>query len=153
MQLMSNKKIAYVLTVFAYREVENWENYHAQNKILDMSVYDEMCRSVKAQLNIFLPYMKYMRMSVEKWLNQGSTLSQEEQDYMLGFMFISRSIHEWIPAMAINEPICDDPTEYMLGGRFKTACENGDQLDNDVIMQINIDVHNRVYTLIESGRI
>ncbi len=151
MQLMSNKKIAYVLTVFAYREVGIWENYHAQKKILDMSVYDEMCSSVKKQLNIFLPYMKYMRMSVEEWLYQGSTLSQEKQDYMLGF--ISRSIHEWIPARTINEPICDDLAEYMLGGRFKTACENGDQLDNGVIMQINIDVHNRVYTLIESGRI
>ena len=118
-----------------------------------MSVYDEMCRSVKEQLNIFLPYMKYMRMSVEEWLDQGSTLSQEEQDYMLGFIFISRSIHEWIPAKSINEPICDDLAEYMLGGRFRAAGENGDQLDNDVIMQINIDVHNRVYTLIESGRI
>lgn len=153
MQLMSNKKIAYVLTVFAYREAGNWEDYHAQKKILDMSVYDEMCRSVKEQLSIFLPYMKYLRMSVEDWLDQGSTLSQEEQDYMLGFVFISRSSHEWIPARTINEPIGDDLAEYMLGGRFKAACENGDQLDNDVIMQINIDVHNRVYTLIESGRI
>ena len=146
MQLMSNKKIAYVITVFAYCEVGNWENYYAQKKTLDMSVYDEMCHSVKKQLNIFLPYIKYLRMSVEEWLDQGSTLSQEEQDYMLSFIFISRSIHEWIPARTINEPICDDLTltEYMLGGRFESACEKGEQLDNDVIMQINIDVHNRI---------
>ncbi len=153
MQLMSNKKIAYILTIFAYREVGIWENYHAQKKTLDMSVYDKMCRSVKEQLNVFLSYIKYLRMSAEEWLNQGSTLSQEEKDYMLGFVFISRSSHEWIPARTIKEPVGDDLTEYMLGGRFKTACENGDQLDNDVIMQINIDVHNRVYTLIENGKI
>lgn len=153
MQLMSNKKIAYVLTVFAYREAGNWEDYHAQKRILDMSVYDEMCRSVKVQLSIFLPYIKYLRMSVDEWLDQGSTLSQEQQDYMLGFVFISRSSHEWISAKTINEPIGDDLAEYMLEGRFKAACENGEQLNNDVIMQINIDVHNRVYTLIENGRI
>ena len=153
MQLMSNKKIAYVLTVFAYREAGNWENYHGQKKTLDTSVYNEMCRSVNEKLRIFLPYMKYLRMDVEEWLNQGSMLSQEEQDYMLGFVFISRSSHEWFPARTIDESICDDLAEYMLDGRFKAACENGEQLDNNVIMQINIDVHNRVYTLIESGRI
>ena len=153
MQLMSNKKIAYVLTVLAYRNVGIWEDYHAQKKILDMSVYYEMCHSVNEKLNILLPYMKYLRMDAGERLSKGSTLSQEEQDYILGFEFISMSSHEWLPAKTIDEPICDDLAEYMLDGRFKTACENGEQLDNNVIMQINIDVHNRVYTLIESVRI
>ena len=153
MQLMSNKKIAYVLTIFAYCNVDIWEDYHAQKKILDMSVYDEMYHFVNEKLSIFLPYMKYLRMEVEEWLNQGSTISKEEHSNMFVFVLISRSNHEWIPARTVNEPICYDLTEYMLNGRFKAACENGEQLDNNVIKQINVDVHNRVYTLIESGRI
>lgn len=39
MQLMSNKKISYVLTVFAYCEVGNCGKYHAQKKIFDMKKY------------------------------------------------------------------------------------------------------------------
>ena len=102
MQLMSNKKIAYVLTIFTYRNVDIWEDYHAQKKILDMSVYDEMYHSVNEKLSIFLPYMKYLRMEVEEWLNQGSTISKEEHSNMFAFVLISRSNHEWIPARTVN---------------------------------------------------
>ena len=153
MQLMSNRKIAYVLTLVCYREVDCWEHYHTEHKKLNMIIYDEMRLAVNNNLDFYLPFVKYMRMSKEEWLGQEKQLTQQEQDYMLGFAYYGASIHEWQPAVVLDDPCNDDIAEYLLSGRLKEACENGEILNNELMKQINIDVHNRMFTLIEEDRI
>lgn len=80
-------------------------------------------------------------------------LTQQEQDYMLGFAYYGASIHEWQPAIKLDAPYGDDIAEYLLSGRFKQACSNGEILNNELMKQINIDVHNRMFTLIENNLI
>ena len=40
--IFSKRKVAYVLTLVCYREVNCREHYHTQQKVLDMSIYEEM---------------------------------------------------------------------------------------------------------------
>lgn len=63
--IFSKRKVAYVLTLVCYREVNCWEHYHTQQKVLDMSIYEEMLSVVKEKLAFYLPFVKYMRMSSE----------------------------------------------------------------------------------------
>ena len=150
MQLMTNRKIAYVLTLICYREVDYWENAHSKQKALEMSDYYEMLIAVENNLNKYLPYLRYMRMSNEEWLEQEGRITQEEYDIMLGLVYYSRSLHLWNPALKISQPVGDNLAEYLLNGRLKAACDKEERLTDDLMMQINIDVHNRMFTLIES---
>ena len=97
MQLMSNRKIAYILTLICYREVECWEQYHTEHKRLALGIYHEMLSETRAKLDFYLPFTKYMRMSKEEWIAQKDKLTQQEQDYMLGFAYYGASVQEWQP--------------------------------------------------------
>ena len=113
-----------------------------------MSTYKQMLIYVQEKLDFYLPFVKYMRMSKEEWIGQEQNHSQEEKDYMLGFAYYSRSFNEWLPAKAIKDLVVDDYAEYLLRGRFKSACENSEKLTDTIMKEINIDVHNRMFTLI-----
>lgn len=55
MQLMSNRKIAYILTLVCYREVECWEQYHTEHKNLIFAYIVKCClRSELNSTSIFL---------------------------------------------------------------------------------------------------
>lgn len=149
MQLMPNRKIAYILTLVCYREVECWEQYHIEHKKLDFDIYREMLSATRAKLGLYLPFTQYMRMSKDEWIAHEEKLTQQEQDYMLGFAYYGASVQEWQPAVKLDMPCGDDIAEYLLSGRLKQACENGEILNNELMKQINIDVHNRMFTLIE----
>ncbi len=151
--IFSKRKVAYILTLVCYREVNCWEHYHTQQKVLNMSIYKEMLSAVKEKLAFYLPFVKYMRMSSEEWLVQGEKLSQKDQELMLGFVFYSRSIDEWEPAKRVHAPKSDNFAEYLLWGRFKEACANSEKLDNALMREINMDVHSRMFTLIDTNRI
>lgn len=153
MQLMSNRKIAYILTLVCYREVECWEQYHTEHKKLDLCIYREMLFEIRTKLDFYLPFTKYMRMGKDEWIAHEKKLTQQEQDYMLGFAYYGASIYEWQPAIKLDAPYGDDIAEYLLSGRFKQACSNGEILNNELMKQINIDVHNRMFTLIENNLI
>ena len=153
MQFMSDRKIAYILTVICYREIDSWEEYHTQHKALDMSIYDEMLSAVRENLSKYLPFVRYLRMSKEEVAVEEKLMTQQEKDIMLGFVYYSRSIGEWQAAKKRNIPITGDAVEFLLNGRFRMACENAEKLDDALMEQINIDVHNRMYTLIETERI
>lgn len=152
-QLFSDKKIAYILILVCYREIDYWEEKHSRQEQLDMSTYKQMLIYVQEKLDFYLPFVKYMRMSKEEWSSKGQNLSQEDRDYMLGFAYYSRSINEWLPAKLIKDPVVDDYAEYLLHGRFKSACENSEKLTDDLMKEINIDVHNRMFTLIRFWRL
>ena len=68
MQLMSNRKIAYILTLVCYREVECWEQYHTEHKKLDLCIYREMLFEIRTKLDFYLPFTKYMRMGKDEWI-------------------------------------------------------------------------------------
>lgn len=153
MAILSKRKIAYVLTLVCYREIDCWEQYHSEQIELDMCIYEEMLSAVREKLSFHLPFVKYMRMTAEEWLIQGEKLSQQEQELMLGFVFYSRSMNEWEPAKRIYAPKSNNFAEYLLCGRCKDACANGEKLNNALMKEINIDVHNRMFTLIDTNRI
>lgn len=153
MQILPNRRIAYILTRICYREAKCWEDYHSQEVKLDMHIYEEMLSTVKLNLLFYLQFVKYMRMSKEEWLSIVKELPQQVQDIMLAILLYSSGFFEWEPAEKLNEQIPKDITTFLLCGRLKLACENGEILDNSLMKQINIDVHNRMFTLISQKRI
>lgn len=153
MQILPNRRIAYILTRICYREAKCWEDYHSQKVKLDMHIYEEMLSTVKLNLLFYLQFVKYMRMSKEEWLSIVKELPQQVQDIMLAILLYSSGFFEWEPAEKLNEQIPKDITTFLLCGRLKLACENGEVLDNSLMKQINIDVHNRMFTLIKNNRI
>ena len=153
MQILPNRRIAYILTRICYREAKCWEDYHSQKVKLDMHIYEEMLSTVKLNLLFYLQFVKYMRMSKEEWLSIVKELPQQVQDIMLAILLYSSGFFEWKPAEKLNEQIPKDITTFLLCGRLKLACENGEVLDNSLMKQINIDVHNRMFTLIKNNRI
>lgn len=120
---------------------------------LKKAIKPGMMFEIRTKLDFYLPFTKYMRMGKDEWIAHEKKLTQQEQDYMLGFAYYGASIHEWQPAIKLDAPYGDDIAEYLLSGRFKQACSNGEILNNELMKQINIDVHNRMFTLIENNLI
>ena len=108
MQILPNRRIAYVLARVCYREAKCWEYYHSQKVKLDMHIYEEMLSAVKFNLLFYLQFVKYMRMNTEEWLSIVNELPEQVQDIMLAILLYSGGYFEWEPAEKINEPI---PTE------------------------------------------
>ena len=151
--LFSKRKVAYVLTIVCYREIACWEQYHSEQRVLNMSIYEEMLSALKEKLAFFLPFVKYMRMTPEEWFAHEHELSSQQKELIEFFIAYTRSMYEWEPAERIEPLGTDDIAEYLLCGRCKEACANAEKLNNALMKEINIDVHNRMYTLIETNRI
>ncbi len=150
---MKNRELAYTLTVACYRDNECWEERHVALGALDMDIYDQMLIQVQEKLDRFLPYVKYLRMDAFTLLSETATLPKKDQDILLGLKVYGMSSHTWQKAEKLTEPIGENMVTYLLNGRLKTACENGEILNNDLMKEINMDVHNRMFTLIEKKRI
>ena len=57
----------------------------------------------------------------------------------------------WDKPVLCEEPVSDDVVSYIMSGKLREACETELTLTDALMKEINIDVHNRVYTLIENG--
>ena len=44
-----------------------------------------------------------------------------------------------------------DYAQYVLSGEFLKSCQNNVELDDEVMCNINKDIHNRIYSLLING--
>ena len=153
MPLLDERQSAYVLALNCYRNVECWENYHAKGAQLNMNIYDEMLVAVKREYDYFRPLYLYLRMDSAQLRSALNCLTEAEQRELLFLFKMGRNNKCWDKAQRVSDPIGDDNIQFLLSGRLKSACENRECLDDKLMKEINIDVHNRMYTLIVKHRI
>lgn len=51
-------------------------------------------------------------------------------------------------AREMGSPVDDNLAVFLLEGRFKKACDSGEKLTDDLMNEIRIDVHNKMYSLL-----
>ena len=95
---------------------------------------------------------KYMHMTVAEMFAMQEELKADAKldDFLLYMVMLSRSFEQWTAPKVIDKDIPKDLAEFIVRGRLKKACENGERLDDAVMQIINTDVNNRFYTLVKS---
>ncbi len=59
-----------------------------------------------------------------------------------------RQMYRMPPAKVVGNPVDDDLAVFLLEGRFKKACDSGEKLTDELMNEIRIDVHNKMYFLL-----
>ena len=153
MPLLNERQSAYVLTLNCYRNVDCGENYHSKCTQLNMGIYNEMLVAVKREYEYFHPLYLYLRMDSAQLRSALRRITEAEQNELFFLFKMGRNNKCWDKAQSVSGPICNNNIEFLLSGRLKSACENGECLDDKLMKEINIDVHNRMYTLIVKHRV
>ncbi len=59
-----------------------------------------------------------------------------------------RQMYRMPPAKVVGNPVDDDLAIFLLEGRFKKACYSGEKPTDELMNEIRIDVHNKMYSLL-----
>lgn len=145
---ITDEKLAYVITRYTFRECGHIEDIHAELKQLDMTDYSVVQDLVQEKLEDV--WRNFPDKKPHTFPMKHKSKTELDEILKIGFVVMAKESHEWQPPVIIDEPLDTSFVEYMLRGRFKTACQNNERIDDAVIKEINIDVCNRVYTMIKS---
>jgi hypothetical protein len=138
--------LAYITTRLTYRNTDDLEELHVQNKIKtpDMSFFNQMLENVRTLFDKYYPHVKSL-LSDEPPSNQ---LEIDLQEYL---RYLICEMKEWDTPHLKQAPFSGDVAEFVLSGAFKTACEKNQPLTDDKMHVLNKDVYNRFYTLVLKG--
>ena len=139
-----NRFLAYALTRVSYRDTEALEDYHSISGQLNMDFYSKMLQVVQAG------YEKYIGLTVSA-LHDDKPKNQESQDFEYWLKALLLGMNQWLPAQTVRDRFSGTVAEYVLSGEFLSACTQGKKLNDELMKRLNIDVHNRFYTLVCKG--
>ena len=151
MQLIPNHKLSYVIAKACYRDIDIWEEKHSDSGRLDVELFYDMYDAIRSKLKEFIPCIKLLKLSKEEFEAMQNDISPDDKYNLWAFILYSRESKLWDKPVICDEPITGDEVSYMLNGKLREACEEELDLTDTLMKEINIDVNNRVYTLIENG--
>jgi len=141
------RKLALSITHFVYRNTE-LEDYHSECVTMDMDFYKLMYNIVNEKMSIVARYNKYLMNKIPLDESEREGLFPYVDDLDFNCIFGT----SWDKAKEIDIDSCPaNITEYILSGEFLKSCQNGIELDDDAMCNINKDVHNRIYSLLING--
>lgn len=127
-----------IYTVQTFRNLHIVEKQHSEGIACDTEFYNRVLVKLTEE------YRK---------LNDAFNGKNDEYFEMLeeGMKFCLSYFRKWQDPIKIRERMNCSIPEYVLHGRFKEICVNNEKLTEDNMMQCNIDIRNRYYTLINRG--
>ena len=151
MQLIPNHKLSYVIAKACYRDIDVWEERHSASGNLDLELYNDMYGMISSKLREYIPCIKLLKLTKEEFDALEGTISTDDKYKLWAFILYSKESKIWDKPVLCEEPVSDDVVSYIMSGKLREACETELKLTDALMEEINIDVHNRVYTLIERG--
>lgn len=126
------------------------EDLHSVSHKLDMNIYKDVDSFVSEKIALLQRYRKYADMvftTPTKLLAPGMDIPAEAKELLLDVMYNTLMGSDWYAAEAC-EYYDTAPAEYILSGKFREFCLLGEKLTDKNMKIINIDIHNRFYTLL-----
>lgn len=124
-----------IYTVQTFRNLHIIEKQHSEGVNCNTEFYTEVLLKV-----------------ADEYQNLNDAFNGKNDEYfeMLeeSLKFCLSYFRKWQNPIKIRERMNCSIPEYVLHGRFKEICINGEKLTEDNMMQCNIDIRNRYYTLI-----
>ena len=133
---MHRKTLSYMFTHLLWRDIPLVEDSHA---------------GYGRNLSIGLYYLLHDEVN-KAFVNWNGCISR--YDKRIDSLFIKhciRSCDEWKPPRKVRLNFNGDVADAILGGNVLKACRKGLPFNDDTMMALNIDVNNRVYTLLDMG--
>ncbi len=153
MQLVPNQKLSYVIAKACYRDIDMWEERHSDSGKLDMEIFYDMYKEINSKINEYIPFIKLLKLPKEEFDALESTISTDDKYILWAFMLYSKESILWDKPVICDEPIAENEVAYIMNGKFRVACEKELKLTDALMKDINIDVNNRIYTLIKKGHL
>lgn len=140
-QAFMNRFLAFALTQLTYRDTDLLENHHASSEPLSMDFYDRMLIEVQDNFDNLYPRILQM-------INGTTQLSEDDGILYDELFVLLRSMNEWLPPQKVHDRFTGTVAEFVLNGEFLAACSQQFRLTDKLMMTLNMDVHNRYYTLV-----
>lgn len=136
-----NRFYAYALARMTYRDTDLLENHHVVSGQLNVDYYSQMLSEVQNNYDKLLPQIK-------KIVDGPVPQSEEEKNLYIWLNGLLHSMNQWLPPKKVPDSFNGSVAEFVLNGEFLSACNQKLALDDALMMKLNIDVHNRYYTLL-----
>ncbi len=135
--------LAYIVTNACYRNLDVVEDSHAGKSIkCEHAFYKKVYFACSEKLDEWIP-----RLSNElKYMSKYKKCNDIEAGFLL--MDGIQMYEKWEIPKKIKADFKDDIALFMLDGEFKKACDEGWIFDDHSMKIINVDINNRVFTLI-----
>lgn len=144
---------SYILTRLCYRELAVVEDRHQAHKDADLDYYncvEEECAVVLRQTIAEIKEVQQSGGILEKLISpiKGNRFNKffRENVFCCGDWD-----HPVLLSIALPTPTAEQCAAFVLGGTFLKACREGWNLTDSEMKRINIDVHNRFYSLMNAG--
>ena len=152
-RVTARKRVPYTLTQACYRElIEDW---HAEQIQLNMAHYENLKKKCAEQLSGLIRDIEEVKQAGGLINTTGMLVLAHKNSFLVYFLEYYYSDLDWTPPEFLEIPLpISTPeacAEFVLGGVFLEACKNHDRLTDRMMKWINIDVHNRFFTLTEAG--
>ena len=147
--VLFDKKTAYILTRYCWRDLDVVEDYHAgEPKPCNIEFYDTVYIAMSKRINDWLPrYIKEVRYQNTHL----ATASISDKDVNAIAVWYSLQYGEWDSPKQVRDHFKEDIAEFLLQGAFQKACYKGTLLDDTTMCILNHDIYNRMYRLLRQN--
>ena len=139
---------AFYLSRLIYRDTKI-EDYHHNQVVLGMEVYDDMINVVDRNIKKVQRYhRKMINIQTERdadiqLLHMPFAEQNEFIDYVYRFNFLSKCRCNWAPPQKIELlSLPKDLAKFILGGHFVECCQKHHVLNDSTMCYINKDIYN-----------
>ena len=139
-----NRFYAYTFARMTYRDTDLLESHHVVSGQLDADFYSQMLSEVQNNFDKLLP-------QIRRVIDGPAPQSEEEKNLFIWLNGLLHSMDQWLPPKRVRDSFNGSVAEFVLSGEFLSACTQGLKLNDELMMKLNIDVHNRFYTLVCRG--
>ncbi len=147
------KRLTSIFTDYAIFTLQSFKNKQKQREKLNQSFYVEICQLLDKNIeHIKRFYNGYKKSnSIDEYMLLATTDLANISGSFGNFIGIlltkslsQKDLDEIEEIKLSNKPI----TEYILDGSFKSACVEGEILDDSSVQKIKKDINNRMYTIL-----
>jgi len=146
---------AYVLGMECYKNNALISEKHRSGTPTDIVFYNDVLRQVTSSLDKQITDINALQKQGGIWdvLAKGNTKDNAFYESYLRYYEECLKGKRWDPPVKLDDRTDLPPAEYVLGGAFRQHCEESLPLTQEAMNIINHDVHNRIFTLVEQGKI
>lgn len=148
MAAFTKREIAFAAAKYIYRDTDHFDIRHGEDGRLTTETYEDMHNTVVDRMDRILPLVKFMGMDKESLEKLEAEMNDNDKITIRICKMLAREMSSLPPAKVVGKPVDDDLAVFLLEGRFKKACDSGEKLTNEMMNEIRIDIHNKMYSLL-----
>jgi len=139
---LTDKAMALLLANLTYRNTSVIEDSHSLNRKMDMAFFEEAKETVNEKFQELLTTFD----NVQKGRPPANII---EEEFLFVLVAYSTNGEGWDEPVIIDAEYTGNVGDYVLGGEFLKACQNGEKIGSQQLMKrLNKEVHSRYYTLV-----